>query len=81
MRNNKPKTAKSLPAPKPKILKPKRPDVRSLSIQAKLRRNVYEEKSIPEIKLCGEWLRNLGFEFGEKVKITTMHQLLIIQPL
>ncbi|TLV03530.1 SymE family type I addiction module toxin [Dyadobacter luticola] len=68
------------PTTEPKTFKLKRPEVRSLKIQPKTRFNVYEEKQVPEIKLSGEWLRNLGFQSGEKVKITTMNQLLIIQP-
>ncbi|WAC15052.1 SymE family type I addiction module toxin [Dyadobacter pollutisoli] len=71
------KTLKTIPKP----AKPKRPDVRSLKIQPKVRRSFYKETFVPEIKLAGEWLRNLGFESGSQVKITTMQQLLIITPL
>lgn len=58
---------------------PRRPDVRSLKIQPKFIRNKYSEKEVPELKLCGEWLRNLGFHFGERVTITAMPDLLIIR--
>ncbi|NIJ55165.1 SymE family type I addiction module toxin [Dyadobacter arcticus] len=66
--------------PSPKAVKPKRPEVRSLKIQPKIRQSFYREKFVPEIKLSGEWLRNLGFESGNQVKVTTMQQLLIITP-
>ncbi|MEO6284383.1 MAG: SymE family type I addiction module toxin [Dyadobacter sp.] len=72
MRTAKPKTA-------PNPAKPNRPEVRSLKIQPKVRRNFYKETFVPEIKLAGEWLRNLGFESGSHVKITTRQELLIIQ--
>lgn len=57
----------------------KRPDVRSLKIQPKMRFNRYSRKEVPEIKLCGNWLQNLGFIQGERIIITTMPNLLIIQ--
>jgi len=57
----------------------KRPDVRSLKIQPKTRFNRYSNKDVPEIKLCGNWLQNLGFEMGERVTITSMSELLIIR--
>lgn len=57
----------------------KRPDVRSLKIQPKIRVNRYSNKSVPEIKLCGDWLRNAGFDINERVLVTTMPYLLIIR--
>jgi hypothetical protein len=77
------RTAKTKTASKSKTeaetAKPKCPEVRSLKIQPKVRRNFYKETFVPEIKLAGEWLRNLGFESGSQVKITTRQELLIIQ--
>jgi Toxin SymE, type I toxin-antitoxin system len=58
----------------------KRPNVRSLKIQPKTRFNKYSQKDVPEIKLCGEWLQRLGFEYGDRVMITSLPDLLIIQP-
>jgi len=52
-------------------------DVRSLKIQPKRRYN--SRKDVPEIKLCGNWLQELGFEYGARVTITTMPNLLIIR--
>jgi hypothetical protein len=62
-----------------KTIKIRRPDVRSLKIQPKTRYNKYSQKDVPEIKLCGDWLLNLGFESGARVTITSMPQLLIIR--
>ncbi len=57
----------------------RRPEVRSLKIQPKTRFNKYSHKDVPEIKLCGDWLRSLGFEQGERVTVTAMPKLLIIR--
>ncbi len=59
---------------------PRRPNVRSLKIQPKTRINKYSQKDVPEIKLCGEWLNLLGFEYGTRVTVTSMQELLIIRP-
>ncbi len=58
----------------------RRPDVRSLKIQPKTRFNKYSQRDVPEIKLCGDWLQQLGFESGTRVTVTSMPQLLIIRP-
>ncbi len=57
----------------------RKPDVRSLKIQPKTRFNKYSQKEVPEIKLCGNWLQNLGFELGTRVTVTSMPNLLIIR--
>ncbi|WP_414693512.1 SymE family type I addiction module toxin [Pedobacter sp.] len=36
-------------------------------------------KNVPEIRLCGEWLKKLGFVQGRKVIITPMNELLIVR--
>jgi hypothetical protein len=59
----------------------KRPDVRRLKVQPKIRFNAYSRSCVPEIKLCGKWLYDLGFTEGANVTITTMPQLLIIRPI
>ena len=58
----------------------RRLEVRSLKIQPKRRFNKYSQKDVPEIKLCGDWLQNLGFQLGERVTVTSMSSLLIIRP-
>jgi hypothetical protein len=57
----------------------KRPDVRSLKIQPKVRFNRWSTSQVPEIKLCGEWLHRLGFESNSRVTVTTMPGLLILR--
>lgn len=57
----------------------KKPEVRSLKIQPKTRMNKYRQKDVPEIKLCGDWLEKLGFMYGQRVSVTTMHRLLVIR--
>lgn len=61
---------------------PKRPAVRSLKIQQIISFNArYARKEVPEIKLRGDWLRQLEFEAGERVVVTMMNGLLIITPM
>jgi toxic protein SymE len=56
-----------------------RPAVRSLKIQPKYRVDRWRDTSVaPEIKLCGAWLEQLGFQCGKRVIVTTMKELLII---
>ena len=56
-----------------------RPAVRSLKIQPKIRDNQYSRTIAPELKLCGNWLDELGFHSGKRVVVTTMKELLIIR--
>ena len=55
-----------------------RQTVRYLKIQPKFRVNRWSKSIAPEIKLCGNWLQELGFQYGKKVTVTTMNELLII---
>jgi hypothetical protein len=57
----------------------RRPDVRSLKIQPRIRDNRNSTIIAPEIKLCGNWLEQLGFHHGKRVIVTTMKELLIIR--
>jgi len=57
----------------------KRPEVRNLKIQPHIRLNSWTSSTVPEIKLCGNWLEKLGFVPEQRVNITTMNKLLIIQ--
>ncbi|GAL86348.1 hypothetical protein MYP_3577 [Sporocytophaga myxococcoides] len=54
--------------------------MRSLKILPKTRFNKYNQKDVPEIKLCGGWLQSLGFELGSRVTVISLPNLLIIQP-
>jgi hypothetical protein len=44
-------------------------DYRKLKVAEKHVRNKWNEKKVPELKLCGEWLRNAGFEPGDNCTI------------
>ena len=57
----------------------RRPEVRSLKIQPRFRENAYSTVDVPEIKLCGNWLSQLGFCQGRRVTVTTMNELLIVR--
>lgn len=50
---------------------------RSLKIHSYHRDN----KQVPELRLIGVWMEQLGFNIGERVQITTRDRLLIIEPL
>ncbi|MET0636663.1 MAG: SymE family type I addiction module toxin [Chitinophagaceae bacterium] len=43
---------------------------RTLSVYSKFRLNIYENKLVPEIRLCGNWLANLGFKEGDLLDVT-----------
>lgn len=54
-----------------------KPDERRLRICGKYRSN----QEVPELRLTGHWFRELGFDIGDRVSITTREKLLIIQPI
>ena len=57
------------------------PESRRLKVQPHFREiqgNPYY--NVPSLKLCGEWLRQAGFEHDQHVRIITLNQLLIICP-
>jgi hypothetical protein len=58
---------------------PKRPEVRTLKIQPKYREHQFETVKVPEIRFSGNWLEKLGFNYGRRVTITTMNELLIVR--
>ena len=39
----------------------------------------FKEKEVPFIRLSGNWLKNLGFEFGQKVVVREEPGQLVIQ--
>ena len=49
---------------------------RSLKIHSYHRDN----KEVPQLRLSGTWIEQLGFKIGETVNITTRDRLLIIEP-
>jgi toxic protein SymE len=54
-------------------------NLRKLTVYSKFQNHKYESKIVPEIRLCGEWLRELGFEDGEMVTVSTFPEMLIIK--
>ncbi len=54
---------------------------KQVKLQPKYRALVYGQKIVPELKLSGVWLEELGFKPGELVSITTREELLIITTL
>ena len=38
-------------------------------------------KAVPELRLTGYWFKELGFDIGERVKLTIREKLIIIQPI
>lgn len=52
---------------------------RSLKIQPQIRQNRLSQKTIPEIKLSGKWLSDLGFTPAHYVTVTAEEKMLIIR--
>jgi hypothetical protein len=50
-----------------------------MKIQPRMRSNKYTITKSSEIKLCGNWLEELGFIHGKRVVVTMMRELLIIR--
>ena len=40
-----------------------------------------DHKAVPQLRICGLWIEQLGFKVGQKVNITTRDRLLIIEPI
>ncbi len=51
---------------------------RKLKIQRKYRSRVWDNTTVPEIRLEGRWLEKLGFTVGEQVQIEQQHNKLTI---
>ena len=52
--------------------------MRKIKIQPKHRKRTYDEIIIPEIKMEGKWLKDLGFEEGKYVSINIQENKLTI---
>jgi toxic protein SymE len=39
-----------------------------------------DNKQVPELRLAGLWIEELGFNIGDIVSITTREKLIIVQP-
>jgi toxic protein SymE len=57
----------------------KKPEVKNLKIHPHTRLNGWASSTVPEIRLCGNWLEKLSFLPEQRVNITTMNKLLIIR--
>jgi toxic protein SymE len=55
-------------------------NTRTLTIHSKYRALTYGSTIIPEIRLEGKWLQELGFKMGQKVKIVMEENRLVITP-
>jgi toxic protein SymE len=40
----------------------------------------WKSKFVPEIRLCGKWLEDMGFDYGEHVTVRLEGDKLIIEP-
>ncbi len=49
-----------------------------VKLQPRYRSLAYRQKIVPELKLSGVWLEELGFKPGSEVSITIREELLII---
>ncbi|WP_109831595.1 SymE family type I addiction module toxin [Reichenbachiella versicolor] len=52
--------------------------MKKIKIQPKHRRRTYDEICIPEIKMEGKWLEELGFKQGKHVKVEWRQKKIII---
>ena len=55
---------------------------RSLKVQSKykIEKSTQNISTVPELTLCGKWLRKVGFSEGDQVSVHTFKGLIIIQP-
>jgi toxic protein SymE len=54
-------------------------NTRVLKVQPKIFDRSYGKRVVyPEIKLCGKWLADLGFQHNEKIEVTCEHHRIII---
>jgi len=56
-----------------------RPAVRSLKVEPGLQFNVYSTITVPQIRLKGKWLHELGFAPNSRVKVITTKKKLVIE--
>ena len=56
----------------------KKSQFRKLKIHAKFRSRRWDTTTVPEIRLEGKWLAELGFKEGEQVEIKQQRNKLVI---
>lgn len=54
---------------------------RKIKLQPKTRQLSYSQKTVPELRVNGNWLAESGFKPGAEVEITVKQNELIIKPL
>ena len=52
--------------------------IRNLTIYPKIRFRTWDRITVPEIRLQGIWLKNLGFKQGQQIKVEEHKNKLII---
>lgn len=53
--------------------------IRTLTISAQYVKNMWKKQTVsPKLTISGVWMKNAGFEIGEKVTISVSKNLLII---
>ena len=60
--------------------KKRAPGPRILKIQPKYRTNRWGTSIVPELKLSGKWLEDLGFKKESRVEVHTSEKLIVIRP-
>jgi toxic protein SymE len=53
---------------------------RKVKLQLKYRQLAHRVKIVPELKISGVWLEEIGFKAGQRVNIIARSQKLIIKP-
>ncbi|MCE7058775.1 SymE family type I addiction module toxin [Dyadobacter sp. CY343] len=54
---------------------------RQLKIYSKFQQtSQWNSKFVPEIRLCGKWLKDMGFDYGQHITVRLEGERLIIEP-
>lgn len=53
---------------------------RHLTVYEKYQPRSFRGVNVPEIRLCGKWLEDTGFECGQSVTVTLQQNKIIITP-
>ena len=52
---------------------------RVLKIYTKTRFNKWDQSTVPEIRLCGEWLKDAGFKEGNKIEVEVGSGVMVLK--
>jgi toxic protein SymE len=53
---------------------------RTLKVQRLIRTTRWDCTKVPEIRLSGAWLEQLGFHYGQQIEVHTMQGKLVLIP-